>query len=240
MVRDSIFDACQGWLHARQLEFDPLVTACWVLEMPSDTACESTVSLFGKLFALLHPRGPRSSPRSPLTCNVVTPTPSRREKRGSRKFQVLLSNGEEPMLAELASTENVSSYGARIRTELAWRPNARIFLKSPKGKFWMRARVVYCRALQAKTNALGLEFYATAHRYNLTFRCVKCGSYEASANYRSDRVLSPNQLKAQIYRVHCARCGWKGEAIGFSAIHLLHYKSKETYGPDEGALRLPV
>ena len=185
------------------------------------------IGLVGRRFALLHPRGPRSSP---LTCNVITLKPSRREKRGSQKFQVLLSNGQEPMLAELASTENVSSYGARIRTELAWRPNARIFLKSPKGKFWTRARVVYCRALQAKTHALGLEFYATAHRYNLTFRCINCGSYEASANYRSDRVLCPDQLKAQIYRVHCASCGREGEAIGFSAIHVLHYKSKETYG----------
>jgi PilZ domain len=198
------------------------------------------VSLFGKLFALLHPRGPRSSPRPPLTCGVITLKPSRREERGSRTFQVLLSNGEEPMLAELASTENVSSYGARVRTELAWRPNARIFLKSPKGKFWMRARVVYCRALQAKTHALGLEFYATAHRYTLAFRCIKCGRDAASANYRSDRVLTANQLQAQVYRVHCAACGWKGEAIGFSAIRALHYKSKETYGPDEGALRLAV
>jgi len=133
------------------------------------------VSLVGRRFALLHPRGPRSSP---LTCNVITLKPSRREKRGSQKFQVLLSNGQEPMLAELASTENVSSYGARTRTELAWRPNARIFLKSPKGKFWTRARVVYCRALQAKTHALGLEFYATAHRYNLTFRCINASTVE--------------------------------------------------------------
>ena len=27
--------------------------------------------------------------------------------------------------------------------------------------------------------------YATAHEYNLTFRCINCGRYEASANYSS-------------------------------------------------------
>jgi hypothetical protein len=169
----------------------------------------------------------------------MTWRPGRREKRSPRKLNVLLSSGIEPMFAELASTENVSSCGVRVRTELPWKPNTRIFFKPSNGKSWARARVVYCRALQAKTHELGLEFYATAHRYNLTFRCINCGSCEASANYRSYRILRADQIKTQIYRVHCSACGWNGEARGFSAIQILRYKSREMFSADGNALPLP-
>jgi Pyruvate/2-oxoacid:ferredoxin oxidoreductase delta subunit len=133
------------------------------------------------------------------------------------------------MFAELASTENVSSCGVRVRTELLWKPNTRVFVKPSNGKAWARARVAYCHRLAGKSHAVGLEFYGTAHRYNLTFRCVRCGKYEASANFRSERV-DEHELKARIYRVQCAGCGWTGEACGFSAVRILRYQSKETYG----------
>ena len=74
------------------------------------------------------------------------------------------------MLAERASTENVSSRGVRVRTERLWKRDTRVFVKSSRGDLWARARVVYCRTLRSTTHALGLEFYATAYRYNLTFR----------------------------------------------------------------------
>lgn len=163
----------------------------------------------------------------------MTRREGRREQRSPRKFEVLLASGRQPMLTEVASTENVSFWGVRIRTERLWEPDAHVFVKPPQGDFWTRARVVYCRALQGTMHALGLEFSATAHRYNLTFRCISCGRYEASANYRTDRFESEDQLKARIYPVRCAGCGWKGEACGFSVIRIVRYKGRETYKPDQ-------
>jgi DNA-directed RNA polymerase subunit N (RpoN/RPB10) len=142
------------------------------------------------------------------------------------------------MLTEVASTENVSSWGGRVRTKRLWKPDVHVFVKSSNRNFWARARVVYCQTLQNTTHALGLEFYATAHRYNLTFRCISCGRYEASANYRSDRIESEDQIKARIYPVRCAGCGWKGEACGFSVIRVLRYKSRETFNPGENVVHL--
>ena len=131
------------------------------------------------------------------------------------------------MFAELTSTENVSSCGARLRTELPWKPGTCVFVRPSRGKVWTRARVAYCQRLQAKSHALGLEFYRAAQRYNVTFRCVNCGRYEASANFRSDRPEHEEHIKARIYQVQCAGCGWRGQACGFSAVRILRYKSKE-------------
>lgn len=162
----------------------------------------------------------------------MTGRDGRREERSPQKFEVLLASGAQPMLTEVASTENVSSWGARVRTTRLWKPDAHVFVKCSDGDFWDRARIAYCRALQGTTHALGLEFYGSAHRYNLTFRCIRCGKYEASANYRSDRIEFEDQIKARIYPVVCAGCGWQGEACGFSVIRILRYKSRETYKPD--------
>ena len=151
----------------------------------------------------------------------------RREDRSKQKLKLWLSRGEEPMFGELTSTENVSSCGVRVRTELSWKPGTHVFVRPSRGKVWTRARVAYCQRLEPKTHALGLEFYRAAHRYNVTFRCVNCGRHEASANFRSDQPERQDQIKARIYRVQCAGCGWKGEACGFSAVRILRYKSRE-------------
>ena len=62
------------------------------------------------------------------------------------------------MVAEYASTENVSSYGVRVRTDRPWRLNTRVLLKTSQTETWAPARVVYCRTLEAKVFAVGLEF----------------------------------------------------------------------------------
>jgi hypothetical protein len=142
------------------------------------------------------------------------------------------------MLVELASTENVSSCGVRIRSKLLWKPETHLFAKLSTGQSWMRARVAYCQMLPTKTHALGLEFYATAHRYNVTFRCIHCGKYEASINFRSDRIEGKELIKARIYPVRCSACGGKSDACGFSAVRILHYKSKEIYSADQNAFRI--
>ena len=82
----------------------------------------------------------------------------RREKRNPQRLQVLLSSGAQPVAAEYASTENISAYGARVHTERPWKPDTRVFIKSPHGEFWARARIVYCQTVQAKRFALGLQF----------------------------------------------------------------------------------
>ena len=72
--------------------------------------------------------------------------------------------------------------------------------------------------------------HTKTHEYNLTFRCINCGKYEASGNYSTDEVVPDDQIKARIYRVRCAACGWKGEACGVAAIRILRSKGA---GPDE-------
>jgi len=89
----------------------------------------------------------------------------RKEKRISRTLRVLLSSGGQPVVAEYASTENVSSSGARVRTDRPWRPDSRVVIKSSQGDLWARARVVYCQTVQSKTLqsrmfVLGLQFLA--------------------------------------------------------------------------------
>ena len=82
----------------------------------------------------------------------------RKEKRNPQSLTVLISSGAHPMVAEYASAENASSYGIRLRTDRPWTPNTPVLLKSLQGDSWARARVVYCRTIQAKTFAIGLEF----------------------------------------------------------------------------------
>lgn len=84
----------------------------------------------------------------------------RKEKRTPRTFRVLLSSGTQPVVAEYASTENVSAFGARVRTDRPWKPDARVLIKSPMGEPWARARVVYCQTLKSHVFAVGLEFLA--------------------------------------------------------------------------------
>ncbi len=82
----------------------------------------------------------------------------RKEKRTPRALRVLLSSGLQPIVAEYASIENISSYGARVRTDRAWKPDARLLIKSTLGESWASARVIYCQSLKSRMFALGLEF----------------------------------------------------------------------------------
>lgn len=81
----------------------------------------------------------------------------RKEKRTPRTLRVLLSSGTQPVVAEYASTENVSPYGARVRTDRPWKKDACVMIKSALGEPWACARVVYCKMLKAHTFVVGLE-----------------------------------------------------------------------------------
>ena len=82
----------------------------------------------------------------------------RREKRSLLRFVVMLSNGTPTVVAECASTENISANGARVRTVRRWEPDTRVLVKSPLGVLRGEARVVYCQTLRDTTFAVGLEF----------------------------------------------------------------------------------
>lgn len=84
----------------------------------------------------------------------------RKEKRSPRTLRVLLSSGTQPVVAEYASTENVSSYGVRVQTDRPWKANTRVLIRSSQAEPWARARVVYCQTLKSHNFALGLEFLA--------------------------------------------------------------------------------
>lgn len=84
----------------------------------------------------------------------------RKEKRTPRTLRVLLSSSAQPVVAEYASTENVSPYGARVRTDRPWKKDACILIQSTLGEPWARGKVVYCHPLKARTFALGLRFLA--------------------------------------------------------------------------------
>jgi len=118
----------------------------------------------------------------------------RKEKRTQREVEVMLSTiGEHPMFGELASMENVSSYGLRVRTERPWKPNTDVLLKSSQGD-WLRARVIYCHSLDVKSFAVGLELPAsgraidTAKDWELTmrYRCPKCGKGYAVVEWKKN------------------------------------------------------
>lgn len=57
-----------------------------------------------------------------------------------------------------------------------------------------------------------------SYDYVLTFRCVNCGRYEASAIHPSEHALGDDQLKMGIYHALCKGCGWSGEVCGVSAV----------------------
>src|SRR5215470_15435179 len=92
----------------------------------------------------------------------------RREKRSPKKFAVLLSNGTKPVVAECASTENVSDNGARVRTVRPWKQDTRVLIKSSLAELRARARVVYCQTLPGGTYAVGLEFLARTDAWALS------------------------------------------------------------------------
>jgi hypothetical protein len=80
----------------------------------------------------------------------------RKEKRSQQRVEVLLSGGQ-PVFAELASMENISSYGARVRTERPWKPDTSVLIKTSQDE-WVQAKIVYCQVVQDKSFAVGLEF----------------------------------------------------------------------------------
>ena len=83
----------------------------------------------------------------------------RTEERNSKTLQVLLGSMDS-LAIEPGLTENVSSHGLRVRTERPWGKDAVVIVLCSERGLWARARVVYCKALEDNTFAIGLEVLA--------------------------------------------------------------------------------
>jgi PilZ domain len=85
---------------------------------------------------------------------------TRREQRISRSELVLLSTLDQPSASESTRTQNISPRGARVFTQRVWQPGSRLLIRSLRGEFSARARVVYWRSFSSSLFAVGLEFKA--------------------------------------------------------------------------------
>ena len=78
---------------------------------------------------------------------------------------VQLCSLDQPFVTEPVRTQNISSRGARVMTQRIWEPGTRLLMKSLRGDFWARARVVYWRSFSNTRFAMGLEFVAWAGKW---------------------------------------------------------------------------
>jgi PilZ domain-containing protein len=63
---------------------------------------------------------------------------------------------------EIASTVNVSNHGARVLAKAPWEPNQDVSLRTISGNRYLRAHVVYCKALPNRSFSIGLELVQPA------------------------------------------------------------------------------
>ncbi|HWZ97745.1 MAG TPA: PilZ domain-containing protein [Candidatus Dormibacteraeota bacterium] len=82
---------------------------------------------------------------------------ARREGRTVMSEPVELKSISRNWSAETTSTHNISLRGARVTTQRLWEPGSLLMLKSLRGSFWARARVVYWRSFSSRA-IIGLEF----------------------------------------------------------------------------------
>ena len=78
------------------------------------------------------------------------PTEQRTQKRTPATVALQISSPKQPLITELAFTENVSLRGVRVVTMRAWKPGEHVIVKSYRGTVQSRATVIYCHNL-AKT-----------------------------------------------------------------------------------------
>jgi hypothetical protein len=82
----------------------------------------------------------------------------RTENRIPMAVAILISGNDRVPGIEVTFTENVSTRGARIVSQNAWRRNERLQIASRPGNFRADARVAYCERLREAGFAIGLEF----------------------------------------------------------------------------------
>jgi hypothetical protein len=83
---------------------------------------------------------------------------SRKEVRIAVKMFVNLSSEDNPS-AEVAPTIDISCHGARVVSKRRWEPDQRVSVRSIRGNFYSRARVVHCKPYTDNSFAVGIEMY---------------------------------------------------------------------------------
>ena len=90
----------------------------------------------------------------------MPPDCQRIQKRTPATVALQISSANQPLIAELVFTENLSLHGVRAVTGRAWNPGDRVLLKSYHGTIRSWAKVIYCHQLAATRFAVGLELHA--------------------------------------------------------------------------------
>jgi hypothetical protein len=88
----------------------------------------------------------------------------RSEERIPLAIRVDLCSLDMRRRAHEGITENVSGHGVRVLASQPCKPKERLNLRSLRGDFRARARVVYCEPVGSHAYAIGLQLVATAGR----------------------------------------------------------------------------
>ena len=98
------------------------------------------------------------SQRDQIREALRNPEEKRMERRTLARVEVELLSTNAPFINEIASTENVSRYGARVVTKVRWQPNDSVIVKLLREGLPNGARIAYCNPLKGEAFAIGLQF----------------------------------------------------------------------------------
>ena len=88
-------------------------------------------------------------------------TSGRMEIRKRTGVAVEMSSLSKPPVFEIATTENISTHGARLVTKSSWQAHQPVSLKSLQGNLRAQARIVYCETVEEHSHegrfAIGVE-----------------------------------------------------------------------------------
>ena len=93
----------------------------------------------------------------------------RKEVRIAVKMFVNLSSEDYPS-AEVAPTIDISCHGARVVSKRKWQPNQQVSVRSIRGNFYSRARVVHCQPHADNSFVVGIEMYYPTNDWTLPNR----------------------------------------------------------------------
>ena len=106
------------------------------------------------------------SQREQILAALRKPDEQRMEARIPTRVGLELSGPDEPLIYEIAFTENVSHHGARVVTKRRWSPNDSVLVKLPQESLPSRARITYCQPLKGDEFAMGLQFSLLVYDYD--------------------------------------------------------------------------
>ena len=89
---------------------------------------------------------------------VDTPLSGRKEPRIAVKMFVNLYSEDNPS-TEVAPTIDISCHGARVVSKRRWQPNQQVSVRSIRGDFYSRARVVHCQPYKDNSFVVGVQMY---------------------------------------------------------------------------------